>query len=76
MRAVVYSLAIVLALAMVLCMIHVSFAASYDGSMTVTNQSYNLTVFSWEHDLTGAVDLEVLETETNANSITAEYNYE
>ena len=61
---------------MVLCMIPVSFAASYDGSMTVTNQSYNLTVFSWEHDLTGAVDLEVLETETNANSITAEYNYE
>ena len=66
-----YSLAIVLALAMVLCMIPAAFA---DLNETVTDKSYNLKVYAV--DKNGVAVSSPLNTETNANSITAKYNYE
>ena len=65
------TLAIVLALAMVLCMIPAAFA---DLNETVTDKSYNLKVYAV--DKNGVAVSSPLNTETNANSITAKYNYE
>ena len=65
------TLAIVLALAMVLCMIPAAFA---DLNETVTDKSYNLKVYAV--DKNGVAVDSPLNTETNANSITAKYNYE
>ena len=70
-RAVVYSLAIVLALAMVLCMIPAAFA---DLNETVSDKSYTLTVYPVDKD--GAVVNSAFNRETNTNSITVKYNYE
>ena len=65
------TLAIVLALAMVLCMIPATFA---DTSKTISDKSYDLAVFSWD----GANDDfgKSLGEETKANSVTAKYNYQ
>ena len=77
MRAAVYSLAIVLALAMVLCMIPASFADTvFTGNMNVVGTSYTITVYSWEHDQNSAVVLDKLNEKSGVTSITAEYNYE
>ena len=62
------TLAIVLALAMVLCMIPVSFAA---GTTTIQGEKYNLAVLSWQNGLQGP-----LGNENSASSGTAKYNYE
>ena len=62
------TLAIVLALAMVLCMIPVSFAA---GTTTIQGEKYNLAVWSWQNGLQGP-----LGNENSASSVTAKYNYE
>ena len=69
MRAAVYSLAIMLALAMVLCMIPVSFAAT----TTIDNDSYDLAVSIIGKD--GNVQGEWT-TKDDANSITFKYDYE
>lgn len=60
------TLAIVLALAMVLCMIPAAFAAT---TQVITDKNYNLKVYS-------AKTLDVLGSATNANSVTAKYDYE
>ena len=64
MRAAVYSLAIVLALAMVLCMVPAAFADA-----TIENGTVDLTV-----EVAGTK--QVLASKDDTNSITAEYNYE
>ena len=56
---------------MVLCMIPAAFA---DLNETVTDKSYNLKVYAV--DKNGVAVSSPLNTETNANSITAKYNYE
>ena len=66
-----YSLAIVLALAMVLCMIPAAFA---DMNETVTDKSYTMNVYAVDGN--GAVTTSVLGNASNSNSITAKYNYE
>ena len=71
MRAAVYSLAIVLALAMVLCMIPAAFAATSTRE-TVTDKSYDISIYSWDNGSLGSQ----LGSENNANSVTAKYNYE
>ena len=60
------SLAIVLALAMVLCMIPAAFAAT---TQVITDKNYNIKVYP-------ANSNEVLGSATNANSVTAKYDYE
>ena len=65
------TLAIVLALAMVLCMIPAAFA---DMNETVTDKSYTMNVYAVDGD--GAVTTSVLGNASNSNSITAKYNYE
>ena len=64
MRAAVYSLAIVLALAMVLCMIPVSFADTL-----IEGGTFNLAVYVADTN-------EKIGEATDANSVTAKYNYE
>ena len=71
-----YSLAIVLALAMVLCMVPVSFAAS---TINVSAESYDLAVAAL--DATGAWPSSLSEEagwtiKNDTNSITFKYNYE
>ena len=63
-----YSLAIVLALAMVLCMIPAAFAAT----TTIQGDGYNLVVWSWDEGKLGGS----LGDEDSGNSVSAEYNYE
>lgn len=65
------TLAIVLALAMVLCMIPASFAALNE---TVSDKSYDLKVYPVDEN--GAVADSPFATETKANTITAKYDYE
>ena len=60
------TLAIVLALAMVLCMIPAAFAAT---TQVITDKNYNIKVYP-------ANSNEVLGSATNANSVTAKYDYE
>ena len=72
MRAAVYSLAIVLALAMVLCMIPASFADTTTNK-TIADKSYDIKVYSWKDGV--GTDKE-LGSKDNTNSVTAEYNYE
>ena len=60
------TLAIVLALAMVLCMIPAAFAAT---TQVITDKNYNIKVYP-------ANSAEVLGSATNANSVTAKYDYE
>ena len=57
---------------MVLCMIPVSFAASVTGRETISDKSYDITVFSWDKNDFG----KELGSATNANSVTANFNYE
>ncbi len=66
-----YSLAIVLALAMVLCMIPAAFADTL--TKTVADKPYNIEVFSWNSDKLGGM---LGHTSGKANSVTAKYNYE
>lgn len=61
------TLAIVLALAMVLCMIPAAFAAT---TQVITDKNYNIKVYP----ATSTAD--VLGSATNANSVTAKYDYE
>ena len=63
-----YSLAIVLALAMVLCMIPAAFA----DDISITNKSYDLRIMSWQGTSTEAL----LGKKDGANTVSAEYNYE
>ena len=75
MRAVVYSLAIVLALAMVLCMIPVSFADTTTNK-TISDKSYQIkadSVYTEAKDHTIDPDKTIA---NNANSLTIKYNYE
>ena len=60
------TLAIVLALAMVLCMIPAAFAAT---TQVITDKNYNIKVYP-------ANSSTVLGEATNANSVTAKYDYE
>lgn len=60
------TLAIVLALVMVLCMVP---AMSAETTQTITDKSYNLKV--WTAD-----DITLIGSAEKANSVTAEYNYE
>lgn len=60
------TLAIVLALAMVLCMIPAAFAAT---TQVITDKNYNITVVDAESNTK-------LGEATNANSVTAKYDYE
>lgn len=60
------TLAIVLALAMVLCMIPAAFAAT---TQVITDKNYNITVVDAESNTK-------LGDATNANSVTAKYDYE
>ena len=60
------TLAIVLALAMVLCMIPAAFAAT---TQVITDKNYNIKVYP-------ANSATVLGEATNANSVTAKYDYE
>lgn len=60
------TLAIVLALAMVLCMIPAAFAAT---TQVITDKNYNIKVYP-------ANSTTVLGEATNANSVTAKYDYE
>ena len=60
------TLAIVLALAMVLCMIPAAFAAT---TQVITDKNYNIKVYP-------ANSSAVLGEATNANSVTAKYDYE
>lgn len=60
------TLAIVLALAMVLCMIPAAFAAT---TQVITDKNYNIKVYP-------ATTLDVLGKAENANSVTAKYDYE
>lgn len=60
------TLAIVLALAMVLCMIPAAFAAT---TQVITDKNYNIKVYP-------ANSFTVLGEATNANSVTAKYDYE
>ena len=62
------TLAIVLALAMVLCMIPAAFAAT----TTIQGDGYNLVVWSWDEGKLGGS----LGDEDSGNSVSAEYNYE
>ena len=66
------TLAIVLALAMVLCMIPVSFADTTTNK-TIADKSYDIKVYSWKDGV--GTDKE-LGSKDNTNSVTAEYNYE
>ena len=63
------TLAIVLALAMVLCMIPAAFAAT----TTIQGDGYNLVVWSWDE---GKLSSSPLGDEDSGNSVSAEYNYE
>jgi hypothetical protein len=63
------TLAIVLALAMVLCMIPATFAET---SKTISDKSYDLAVYSWAETALG----DPLGSASMANSVTAKYNYE
>ncbi len=75
MRAAVYSLAIVLALAMVLCMIPVSFADTTTNK-TISDKSYQIkadSVYTEAKDHTINPDKTIA---NNANSLTIKYNYE
>ena len=60
------TLAIVLALAMVLCMIPAAFAAT---TQVITDKNYNITVVDAESNTK-------LGEASNANSVTAKYDYE
>lgn len=60
------TLAIVLALAMVLCMIPAAFAAT---TQTITDKNYTINVYALPK-------LDVIGTASNANSVTAKYDYE
>ena len=64
-----YSLAIVLALAMVLCMIPAAFAAS---SEQITKNSYEIQAFSVAED----GSLTKIASDDDVNSLSIEYNYE
>lgn len=64
------TLAIVLALAMVLCMIPAAFAATT--TQVVTDKNYDITVLAVNKDGT----LKGLNNKPKVNSITAEYNFE
>ena len=55
---------------MVLCMIPASFAA---GTITISKNSYDITVFAWENKTIVGNELN---SKKDTNSITAEYNYE
>lgn len=63
------TLAIVLALAMVLCMIPAAFA---DTSKTITDKSYDITAYRWHEKAFG----DELNSATKANSLTVKYAYE
>ena len=57
---------------MVLCMIPASFADTY--SKTISDQSYQIDVFSWEGN--DIVRAPILGNTAKGNSVTATYNYE
>ena len=63
------TLAIVLALAMVLCMIPAAFA---DTSKTITDKSYDITAYRWHEKAFG----DELNSAPKANSLTVKYAYE
>ena len=72
-----YSLAIVLALAMVLCMVPVSFAAG--NNISYGSTQYDLYFFDYQKaDITSDhwADLSLLADKSGVNTLTVEYNYE
>lgn len=69
-----YSLAIVLALAMVLCMVPAAFAKTY--TATIDGNQYRIDVAILDYDDDGDLTMDWLGSKDDVNSYTAHYNYE